>query len=70
MFERATCSLGNKFANILQMVGRLIIRPEQHGELKYNPPKSVAWTRNVYLLSDRLSEARSARSEKVKVRGG
>jgi uncharacterized membrane protein len=30
---------------------------------------SAAWTRNVYLLSDRLSEARSARSEEVKVRG-
>jgi hypothetical protein len=31
---------------------------------------SAAWTRNVYLLSDRLSETRSARSEQVKVHGG
>ena len=31
---------------------------------------SAAWTRNVYLLSDRLPETRSAGSEGVKVRGG
>ena len=30
---------------------------------------STAWTRNVYLLSSRLSKTRSAGSEEVKVRG-
>ena len=30
---------------------------------------SAAWTRNVYLLSGRLSKTRSAGSEEVKVRG-
>ena len=33
--------------------------------VKYYPSKSVAWTRNVHLLSSDLSEARSATSEKL-----
>ena len=38
--------------------------------VKYDPPKSVAWTRNVHLLSNRLSEARSAWSDEVKASTG
>ena len=34
--------------------------------VKYDPSKSVAWTRNVHLLSSDLSEARSATSEEVR----
>src|SRR5258707_6389720 len=37
--------------------------------VKYYPSKSVAWTRNVHLLSSDLSEARSATSEEVRVCG-